>query len=126
MSDTAVSLTNLITGTVSGDLIAATGTSVTTGNVAVVAAVGETDNIVMAFYSSAGGTATVAAGAEPPSERAGLGAGSAQTITGGTVMLLALPSGQHVQTNGTVRIGITGTVLVTAFVTPRGGGIVST
>lgn len=120
MADTAVALTTLTANTVSTALATA-GTSVATGNVAVIAAGGNTRGLTLAFYGSAASTATVATGVEPPSESSGIGAGSAQTIASGSAYVMQITAGRFVQANGTVRITIggTGPVIVTAFTSPQ-------
>lgn len=118
--DTAVALTALTAGTVSTK-IDTSGTSVATGNTAVIAAVGNTRQLIIGLYGTGAATATVLAGDEPPSEDSGLGNGDAQTIDVGKGYILVLPAGRYVQDNGTVRIliGSTGPVIVTAWSVPR-------
>ena len=120
MADTAVALTTLTANSVSTALDTS-GTSVATGNVAVIAAGGNTRGVIITFYGSAASTATVSAGAEPPSESSGIGAGSAQTVANGKAYVMQISAGRFVQTNGTVRvtIGGTGPVIVTAFTSPQ-------
>lgn len=120
MSDTAVALTALTAGTVSTKLDTS-GTSVATGNTAVIAAVGNTRQLVIGLYGTGASTATLVAGDEPPSEGSGLGNGDAQTIEVGKAYVLVVPAGRYVQDNGTVRvlIGGTGPVVVTAWTVPR-------
>lgn len=105
MSDTAVAVTTLTAGTISADLVAG-GTSVTTGNVAVIAAVGEARNLVVCMYAASASSVIVAAGANPPAQRAGLGAGASQTIGAGAAGVLVLEGARFVQTNGTIRITV--------------------
>lgn len=120
IADTAVALTALTAGTVSTALDTS-GTSVATGNTAVVAAVGNTRQLLLGLYGTGASTATLEAGDEPPSENKGLGNGSAQTIAVGKAYVLKVPAGRYVQDNGTVRliIGGTGPVIVTAWTEPR-------
>ena len=122
MADTAVALSDYTS--TSGALVSAAssaGTSVTTGNTAVIAAVGNTRQLAILIEGSAASTVTFEAGDEPPSERSGLGASSAITIASGEEYILMVPAGRFVQSNGTVRmlVGGTGPVLVTALTTPR-------
>lgn len=120
MSDTAVALSALTAGSVSTAIDTA-GTSVSTGNTAVLAAVGNTRQLVIGLYGTGASTATLVAGDEPPSENAAIGNGDAQTIAVGKAYVLVVPAGRYVQDNGTVRvlIGGTGPVVVTAWTVPR-------
>lgn len=120
MADTAVPLVTLTAGTIS-TASDTSGTSVATGNTAVIAAVGNTRQLDIMLYSVAASTITFLAGDEPPSESAGLGNGTAQTIAAGKTYTIVLPAGQFVQDNGTVRalIGGTGPVIVSPQVVPR-------
>jgi len=118
MADTAVAVTTLTAGAVSADIItnAAGGTSVSSGDVAVIAAVGDTSNLFLTFYAASAATATIAAGVDPPSANAGLGAGTAQTLPAGDVLVMTIPAGRYVQANGTVRVTIgSNTTVVGAF-----------
>lgn len=121
MSDTAVTLTTLTAGTVSADVITNSegGTSVTAGNTAVIDCGGDARNVIVTLYASSAATATVQAGDNPPAMRAGLGAGSAQTLPAGDVVLLVVEGGRHMQDNGTIRIDIaSNTTVVGAYRLP--------
>lgn len=121
MADTNVAVTTLTSGSVSADVItnAEGGTSVSAGNVAVIAAKGEARNLIITLYAASAATATVAAGDNPPSIRAGLGAGSAQTLPAGDVVLMCLEGARYVQDDGTIRITIgSNTTIVGAYRLP--------
>lgn len=122
MPDTTVTLTTLTSGTVSADVItnAEGGTSVTAGNTAVIDCGGDARNVIITFYAASAATATVAAGDNPPALRSGLGAGSAQTLPAGDVVLLVVEGGRHMQDNGTIRIDIaSNTTVVGAYRIPN-------
>ena len=122
MSDTAVAVTTLTRSTVSADILTngEGATQVTAGNVAVIAAKGETRNLIITIYGSGGAaTATVSAGDNPPSQRAGLGDNTAQTIPSGDTVLLCLEGARYCQDDGTIRITIgTNTCQVGAYRLP--------
>lgn len=126
MSDTAVTSRTLTADALSAalDSTSTAGTSVATGNVAVFtpAGGGDTRQVIFTFYGSADSTVTFAAGDEPPSESAGLGDGSALTVSNGKAYVLVASAGRWVQDNGTVRatIGGTGPVICNCFTVPRG------
>lgn len=105
MTDTAVAVTALTEGTISGDLVAG-GTSVTTGNVAVIAALGDTRNLIIGMYAASASVVTVQAGDNPPAQRADLGANATNTVGAGEVRLLLVEGGRYVQDNGTIRITV--------------------
>lgn len=118
MVDTAVAVTTLTEGTISGDLVAG-GTSVTTGNVAVIAAVGETNNLIIAMYAASASVVTVQAGDNPPALRQGLGANATNTVGAGEVRLLMVEGGRYTQDNGTIRITVgANTVIFRVFRVP--------
>ena len=122
MADTAVGLLTLTetNGAFLSGSIATGGTAVSTGDTAVIAAVGNTRDLIITLYGTAASTANVLAGDEPPSELAGLGNSGALTIGNGLSYVLRLKAGQFVQSDGTVRIlvGGTGPVEVSAYVDP--------
>lgn len=126
MADTAVTSRTLTAGTVSAalDSTSTAGTSVATGDTAVLtpAGGGNTRQVIVTAYGSGAATAQLLLGDEPPSENAGLGSGTAQTIASGKAYVWALPAGRYVQDNGTVRIlvGGTGPVIFNCFTIPRG------
>ena len=122
MADVAVALSGFTS--TSGALVSAAssaGTSIVTGNTAVIAAVGNTRQLAILVEGSAASTLTFEAGDEPPAETSGLGNSDAITIASGEEYLLMVPAGRFVQSNGTVRVlcGGTGPVLVTALTIPR-------
>lgn len=108
MAETAVSVTTLTAGTVSADVItnAEGGTSVTAGNTALINVGNKTDNVIITLYAASAATATVQAGDYPLAVRAPLGAGSAQTLPAGDVLLLCLEGSRHVHDDGKIRIDI--------------------
>jgi hypothetical protein len=108
MTDVAISVTTLTAGTVSADVIvtAEGGTNVPAGDTAVIDVGNVTDDVIVSIYGSGAATATIQAGDNPPAIRAGLGAGSAQTVPSGDLLLLALEGGRHVHDDGKVRIDI--------------------
>lgn len=121
MADTAISVTTLTSGTVSADVIttAEGGTSVGAGDTAVIDVGGDARNVIISLYGSGAATATVQAGDNPPALRAGLGAGSAQTVPASDLLLLVLEGGRHVHDDGKVRIDIaTNAVVVGAHRIP--------
>lgn len=121
MVDTAVAVTTFTPGTVSADVIttAEGGTAVASGAYAVIAAKGETRNLVISFYAASAATATIQAGDNPPALRAGLGAGTAQTLPAGDVVLMCLEGGRYSQDDGTIRILIgSNTTVVGAYRLP--------
>lgn len=119
MADTAVALSALTAATLSGDLVAG-GTSVSSGNVAVIAAGAPTGKLLLCFYFASTGTVTVEAGVNPPSQLAGLGATAALSVTGGMVKCLVIQGAEYTQTNGTIRVDIgSNTAVVTALRIPN-------
>lgn len=126
MADTAVTSRTLSVNTLSAalDSTSTAGTSVSTGNVAVMtpAGGGNTRQVVITMYGSADSTATFAAGDEPPSETSGEGASSALTVANGKAYVVVLEAGRFVQDNGTIRctVGGTGPVIFNCFTVPRG------
>lgn len=98
------------------------GTAVSTGDTAVLTApVGSTRRLNITLHGTGASTATFLAGDEPPSERSGIGASSALTISSGVSYLVKLPAGQFVQDDGSVRIliGGTGPVEVSWYIDPE-------
>lgn len=122
MADTPVAVTALTAGTVSADVItnAEGGTTVNSGNTAVIAAGGKTEGLFITFYAASAATATLVAGDNPPTQNAGLGNGTAQTLPAGDVLVMTVPAGRYVQDDGTIRINIaTNNTVVGAFRIPR-------
>ena len=122
MSDTAISVTTLTAGTVSADVIttAEGGTSVAAGNTAVIDVSNVADDVIISFYAASAATATVQAGDNPPSLRSGLGAGTAQTLPAGDVVLMVVEGGRHMHDDGKIRIDIaTNAVVVGAHRIPK-------
>lgn len=123
MADTAVALLDLTatSGVLQSASIATGGTAVSTGDTAVIAAVGNTRQLVLAVHGTAASTLTFEAGDEPPSESSGLGNSSALTVGNGLSYIVLVPAGRFVQSNGTVRalVGGTGPVEVSAYINPR-------
>ena len=122
MADTTVSLTTMTAGSVSADVIttAEGGTSVSSGNVAVIDCGGRASDVIFTFYASSAATATVQAGDNPPALRQGLGATSALTLPAGDVVLLCVEGARFMQDDGTIRITIgTNTTVVGAYRIPR-------
>lgn len=122
MADTTVALTTLTAGTVSADLItnAEGGTTVASGNVAVIDCGGFSGDVILTFYAASAATATVAAGDNPPALRQGLGAGSAQTLPAGDVVIMCVEGARHAQDNGTIRVTIgSNDTVVGAYRIPR-------
>lgn len=123
MADTAVALSDFTatSGVLQSGSIATAGTAVSTGDTAVIAAVGNTRQLVITIHGTAASTLTFEAGDEPPSEIQGLGNSSALTVGNGLSYVVMVPAGRFVQSNGTVRalVGGTGPVEVTAYTIPR-------
>ena len=123
MADTAVALSTFTstTGVYQSGLISTGGTAVSTGDTAVIAAVGNTRQLLITAFGTAASTLTIEAGDEPPSETSGLGNSTALTIALNGPYAIVLPAGRFVQSNGTVRalVGGTGPVEVTAYTLPR-------
>jgi len=120
MVDTAVAVTPLVGNTVSADIIAATGTSVATGNTAVIAAKGETRDLIIVISGDGTHSATVTleTGNEPPSESAGLAVPSGISVVATAAYMLMLTAGQFVKSDdGAVELVVSGTgpVLISAF-----------
>lgn len=118
MADTAVSVTTLTKGTVGADVLvnAEGGTTVAAGNTAVIDVSNVADNVIILMYAASAATATVQAGDNPPAIRAGLGAGSAQSIPAGDCLPLIVSGGRHIHDDGKVRIDIaTNDVVVSAI-----------
>ena len=121
MSDTAVAVTTLTANTVSADILttAEGGTAVSAGDVAVIAAEGETRNLIITLYAASAATCTVDAGDNPPAIRQGLGALASQSIPAGDTLMLVLEGARFAQDDGTVRINIvSNTVVVGAHRVP--------
>jgi hypothetical protein len=108
MADTAVSVTTLTAGTVSADVIttAEGGTTVAAGNTAVIDVGNVAGTVILSFYAASAATATVQAGDYPLAVLAGLGAGDAQTLPAGDVVLMVVDSGRHMHDDGKVRVDI--------------------
>jgi hypothetical protein len=122
MTDTAVSVTTLTAGTVSADVItnAEGGTSVTSGNTAAIDVGNDCRNVIVTFYAASAATATIQAGDKPPAERAGLGAGTAQTLPAGDVVIACFEGGRYMHNDGKLRIDIgSNTVVVGAYRIPN-------
>lgn len=118
MADEAVAVTTLTAGTVGDDAITVGGggTVVDATNTAVIAAGGETRNLFVTLYAASASTATLLAGDNPPSQNAGLGNGTAQTVPAGDLVPLTIPAGRYVQDDGTIRVLIgANDVVVSAF-----------
>lgn len=126
MSDTAVTSRTLTANVLSAalDSTSTAGTSVSTGDVAVLtpAGGGNTRQVIVTMYGSADSTVTPVAGDEPPSEGAGVADLDALTVANGKAYVLVLEAGQYVQDNGTIRmtVGGTGPVIFNCFTVPRG------
>ena len=108
MANVAISVTTLTANAVSADLIvtAEGGTNVPSGDTAVISCNGETRNLIISFYAASAATATVAAGDNPPSQTAGLGATSALTLPAGDVLLASFQGSRFIQDDGTLHITI--------------------
>lgn len=123
MANTAVPVRIQVAGTISTalDSTSTAGTSVATGDTAVIPALGNTRQLMLGVYGTGASTITFVAGDEPPSEKAGLGNGAAQTVAVGKAYLISLPAGQYVQDDGTVQVlvGGTGPVIFTPMTIPR-------
>lgn len=122
MADTAISVTTLTAGTVSADVItnAEGGTTVAAGDTAVIDVGGDARNVIVTIYGTGAATATIQAGDNPPAVRAGLGAGSAQTVPASDLLLLCLEGARHVHDDGKVRIDIaTNNTVVGAYRLPN-------
>ena len=122
MAETAVSVTTLTAGTVSADVItnAEGGTSVTAGNTALIDVSNVTGSVVITLYAASAATATVQAGDYPLATRSGLGAGTAQTLPAGDVLLLCVEGGRHMHDDGKIRIDIgSNTTVVGAYRLPK-------
>lgn len=123
MADTAVPLLDFTatSGVLQSARLDTGGTAVTTGNTAVIAAVGNTRQLVIGVHGTAASTLTFEAGDEPPSETAGEGASEALTVGNGLSYIVMVPAGRFVQSNGTVRavVASTGPVEVSPYTIPR-------
>lgn len=125
MTDTAVTSRTLTADVLSAalDSTSTAGTSVATGNVAVMtpAGGGNTRSVIITMYGTGDATVTFGAGDEPPSENSGLGDGSALTVSSGKAYVLVVTAGRWVQSNGTLRatVGGTGPVIFNCFTNPR-------
>ena len=118
MADIAVAITPFVAGTISADVITAAGDieSVVATNTAVIAAAGDSSDLVISVYAASAATVTLEAGESPPSEMSGLGNGSAQSVGAGDVALITVPGGRFVQSNGTVRLTVaSNTCIIGAF-----------
>lgn len=129
MADTAVAVTDLTANTPTGSIYAVGGNidagmvSVSTGNTAVIGAKGNTHGLVIVISGDGThtGTATFEAGAEPPSESAGLSLPSALSVAAAENYIFPILGGQFVKSDdGAIEIAITGTgpVYVGAFRLP--------
>lgn len=122
MAETAVSVTTMTAGTVTADVItnAEGGTTVAAGNTALIDVGNETRNVIITIYGTGAATATIQAGDNPPAMRAGLGAGTAQTVPANDLLLLCVAGGQHMHDDGKIRIDIaTNNVVVGAYRIPN-------
>lgn len=121
MTDTAVAVTTLTANTVSADILttAEGGTAVSSGNVAVIAAKGETRNLIIGIYGSGGAAVgTVQAGDNPPAMRQGLGTATL-TVPASDMLIFCLEGARFCQDDGTIRIAIaTNNVVVMAHRIP--------
>lgn len=128
MSDTAIAVTALTLDALSVRIDGTTPgvgmTSVSSGNVGVIAALGGTRDLIIIVSGDGTHTATLtpSAGDEPPSERAGLGDDDALSVAATGSYILPLSAGRYVQDDGTVRIPVSGTgpVYIGAFRIPMG------
>lgn len=82
------------------------GTSVSSGNTALIDVGNDPSRVIITITCSSAATATVQAGDYPLATRAGLGAGTAQTIPANDVLLLCVEGGRHVHDDGKIRIDI--------------------
>lgn len=123
MADTAVGLLDLTNngGAFQSASLATGGTAVSTGDTAVIAALGDTREIIVNLHGTGASTVTFLAGDEPPSESAGLGNSSALTVASGISYTVRLLAGRFVQSDGTVRalVGGTGPVEFSVYRVPR-------
>lgn len=122
MSDVAISVTTLTDGTVSADTIvtAEGGTNVPAGDTAVIDVGNVAGTVIISLYGSGAATATPQAGDYPLAVRSGLGAGTAQTVPSGDLLLMVLDSSRHMHDDGKIRIDIaTNAVVVGAHRIPK-------
>ncbi len=125
MTDTAVTSRTLTADVLSAalDSTSTAGTSVATGNYAVMtpAGGGNTRQMLITAYGTGESTITLIAGDEPPSENSGLGDSDALTVAVGKAYALKVTAGRYVQDNGTVRVlvGGTGPVVFNCFTETR-------
>lgn len=118
MADIAVAITPFVAGTISADVITAAAAieSVVATNTAVIAAAGDSSDLVISVYAASAATVTLIAGDNPPSMVSGIGAGSTQVIGAGDVALITVPGGQFIQSDGTVRLTVAvNTCIIGAF-----------
>ena len=122
MADTTITLTTLTAGTVSADLIttAEGGTTVSSGNIAVVDCGGFSGDVILTFYAASAATAVVQAGDDPPALRQGLGANTSQALPAGDVVIMCVEGARFMQDNGTIRVTIgSNDTVVGAYRIPR-------
>ncbi len=125
MTDTAVTSRTLTADVLSAalDSTSTAGTSVATGNYAVMtpAGGGNTRQMLITAYGTGESTITLIAGDEPPSENSGLGDSDPLTVAVGKAYALKVTAGRYVQDNGTVRVlvGGTGPVVFNCFTETR-------
>jgi len=122
MANTDVALTTLTAGTLSADILttAEGGTSVASGDTAVIDVQGDMRGVFFTFKNTSASTATVTAGDSPPALRAGLGATSALSIPAGDCLLLTVEGARFCHDDGKVRITIgSNATIVGAYRLPR-------
>lgn len=114
MADTAVALSALSLNSLNAD---PAGTSVSSGNVAVITPV-KARKVLIRVVGTTGTTATISAGDNPPSHSAIYGDSAAHAV-GATTKWFVLEPAQYLQDDGTYRIAIgTAAATVTAFRLP--------
>lgn len=120
MADTAIGATTVLTeGTISADLVAG-GTSVTTGNVAVITPGVDVRRLIIGMYAASASIVTIGVGGNPPSQRAGLGTNATNTVGAGTAVLLMVEAAHYLTAAGTIRITVgANTVIFRVFAQPN-------
>jgi len=122
MTDVAVAQTALVAGTASVDILAG-GTDIDTGEFAVIACANGESGLVIVFQEQDGASATCEflAGDYPPASLSALGSDTV-SLAANDVVAYVPEAGRHLQDNGTIRVLVTGGVMIFAFYMPTGYG----
>lgn len=126
MAETAITPTQLVTGTASADIADADGTAADTqadGWAVALGANGDADKLLLKFLDDgSGATVTIAAGDKPPAERAGLGSVTF-TLAASDVKYIVVEGARHLHDDNKIRCSSSDAgTKIKAFLMPKGVG----